>query len=180
MKYPATIIMAIILVSTLSAIGFAAKGYDYTPGVEPHTRYNPLREDCYYYYGYGSCNVTKTECDGVAIGVDKWVDLGDACLRNEPPKMVLGNAGTITVKETEDVVIIAECIDEDPVDMTYKGWTTRKVTPTTYDDAGSYEETIICTDSFGESVSAQISINIINKNRAPLFKAIGWEITSGK
>ncbi|MBN2142389.1 hypothetical protein JW711_03590 [Candidatus Woesearchaeota archaeon] len=169
-------ITIILLVMALASAVWAAKGYEYTPGVVPHTRYNPLREDCYYYYGYGSCNVTKTECDGVRVGVNRWVDLGDACLRNEPPQMT-NNPGTITVYETEKVIIPDTCVDEDPVNYTYSGWTDKKVTVTTYDDAGTYKVHIVCTDSFGETDSGELTITVLNKNRAPLFRFVDWEVT---
>jgi len=170
------------LFMAILAVNFvlAAKGYAYIPNVDPHTRFNPLRNDCYYYYGYGSCNVTRSECESVEIGWNRWVNLGDACDRNEPPKLKQGSFSDITVYESEKVVISAECIDEDPVTASYSGWTTEMVTQTGYDDAGKYSETVTCTDSFNESVSGDFKITILNKNRSPLFKLFDWAITSPK
>ena len=162
-----------IILMTLLVISIAA-AFKYSPGVKPHTRFNPLRFGCYYYYGYGSCQVDNAECRGVPIGRNKWVDLGDACERNEPPRLT--GLKDITIEETEIVKITAECIDEDPVEITYSGWTEQAETITSYDDAGEYKEKITCTDSFGETATGTISIIIKDKNRAPLFRAIDYRI----
>jgi len=162
------IILAMILLVSIAA------AFKYSPNVKPHTRYNPLLEGCYYYYGFGSCLLEDKECEGVPIGRNKWVDLGDACNRNEPPKLT--GLKDITVTETETAKITAECKDEDPVNMSYSGWTDKAETLTTYEDAGEYQVTITCTDSFGETDTGTINIIIKDKNRAPLFRAIGYEI----
>lgn len=164
-----SIILATILVAS---IVLAASGFKYSPNVKPHTRFNPLRFGCYYYYGYGSCKVENEHCRGVFIGKNKWVDLGDACKRNEPPKLT--GLKDITVSETETVKITAKCVDEDPVEITYSGWTDKAETLTSYDDAGKYNVTISCTDSFEETITGTINIIVKNKNRAPLFRAVGF------
>ncbi len=151
-----------------------AAGFKYSPNVKPHTRYNPLRYGCYYYYGYGSCEVSNEHCRGVPVGRNKWIDLGDACNRNEPP--ILTNLKDITATETEIVKITARCTDQDPVNMTYSGWTSKAETLTTYDDAGRHTATVTCTDSFGETDTANITIIIKDKNRPPLFRSLGYEI----
>ncbi len=165
-------ILPIILI-TLLIISLAA-AFRYSPDVKPHTRFNPLRYGCYYYYGYGSCQVDNAECRGVPVGRNKWVDLGDACKRNEPP--TLTGLEDITVTETEVVKITAECIDQDPVEITYSGWTDKAETLTSYDDAGEYQVTITCTDSFEETAIGTINIIIKDKNRAPLFRAMGYSV----
>ena len=117
-------ILSIILTILLAAsLVLAASGFKYSPNVKPHTRFNPLRFGCYYYYGYGSCKVDNEHCRGVFIGKNKWIDLGDACGRNEPPTIT--GLTDVTVFETEIVKIPAECVDEDPVETTYSGWTTQ-------------------------------------------------------
>ena len=165
-------ILPLILI-TLLIISLAA-AFKYSPNVKPHTRFNPLRYACYYYYGYGSCVVDNEYCRGVSIGRNKWIDLGDACGRNEPP--TLTGLKDITVTETEIVKITAQCLDEDPVNITYSGWTDKAETLATYDDAGKYTVTITCTDSFGETDTGEINIIIKDKNRAPLFRAIGYNV----
>ena len=165
------IIFATLLVVSMVA---AARGYQYTPNIDPHTRYNPLRYGCYYYYGYGSCLVDNAECRGVPVGRNKWVDLGDACDRNDPP--TIAGLIDITATETEIVKITAECVDEDPVEISYSGWTTEAETLTGYDDAGEYEVTVTCTDSFKETATGTISIVVKDKNRAPLFRAFDYSI----
>lgn len=165
-------IITLILV-TLLLVSLAA-AWTYSSNVKPHTRYNPLRYGCYYYYGYGSCQVENEHCRGVTIGKNKWIDLGDACKRNKAPSII--GLKDITVTETDVVKITANCLDEDPVITTITGWTTQTETLTNYNDAGKYEVTITCTDSFEETTSASITIIIKDKNRAPLFRAIGWVI----
>jgi flagellar hook protein FlgE len=168
-----TSIIAAVLLSGLAA----AIEYEFNSRVVPHTEYNPLREGCYYYYGYGSCKVADDNCVNIPQGmVMHEINLGDACKRNKPPKLVFESVNDIKVTETETVRIGAQCIDKDPVNITYSGWTTTKETKTGYDDAGSYKETITCTDSFGEKDEATINIRIINKNRAPVFRALGFDI----
>jgi len=164
----------ILVIGLVASIVLAAKGFEYSPNVKPHTRYNPLRYGCYYYYGYGSCQVENEHCRGVPVGKNQDLDLGDACDRNEPP--VLTGAEDITVTETELVKITAECTDEDPVETSYSGWTEQAETLTTYNDAGTYEVTITCTDSFDETDTGTIKVTIKDKNRAPLFRAIGFNI----
>ena len=183
------LIIAIMLANSV----LAARGYAYIPNIDPHTRYNPLRNDCYYYYGYGSCNVTRSECSGVSVGQNRWVNLGDACLRNDPPKIsqygdnyLKGNTvyinrlSDIAFNEGQRVVIDIECIDEDPTTITYSGWMSTKEKQSGYDDAGIYDETVTCTDSFGESASGSFKIRIINTNRNPLFRIFDWKIESPK
>jgi hypothetical protein len=158
------VFLALLILSVVSA-------YDYMPNIRPHTRYNPLRAGCYYYYGYGSCQVENAECRGVSIGRNKWVDLGDACDRNDPPILT-----GITATESEIISITAKCLDQDPVTISYSGWTEQAETLATYNDAGKHEVTITCTDSFGETAAGIITIIIKDKNRAPLFRAIGIEV----
>jgi len=180
MRFFGIAIAAIIATILLASLVLGAKGYAYIPNIDPHTRYNPLREGCYYYYGYGSCNVTASACNGVAIGQNKWVNLGDACERNEPPKIRMGTLRDIIVNEGEKITITTECIDEDPVNTTYSGWTTTKETITGFADAGTFRETITCTDSFGEKVEGTFKIIIIDNNRNPLFRLVDWAIISPK
>jgi len=162
-----TMLITLLIISMTTA-------FKYSPNVKPHTRFNPLRFGCYYYYGYGSCQVDNANCRGVPIGRNKWVDLGDACNRNKPP--TLTGLENITVTETEIVKIRAECIDDNPVSITYSGWTEQAETITSYDDAGEYQETITCTDSFGETATSTITIIIKDKNRAPLFRAMDYNV----
>lgn len=166
-----TIILATLLVVSLV---IAVQGFRYSPNVEPHTRYNPLRAGCFYYYGYGSCEVEVEHCRGVPVGRNKWLDLGDACKRNKPP--ILTRAEDINLTETETAVITAECTDEDPVETTYSGWTEQKEKTTSYNDAGEYQVNITCTDSFGETDTGTIQVTVKDMNRAPLFRAIGYNI----
>ena len=166
------ILATLIVVSMATAI--VMPEFRYSPNVKPHTRYNPLRAGCFYYYGYGSCEVEAEHCRGVPVGRNKWIDLGDACDRNDPP--ILTGAEDITVTETETVIISAECTDEDPVEISYSGWTEQAETITTYDDAGEYQITITCTDSFEETDTATIKVTVKDKNRAPLFRAFGYSI----
>lgn len=174
----AFIITAIVATVLLASLALAVE-YEFNSRVVPHTEYNPQREGCYYYYGYGSCNVSNSQCVNMPRGmVMREVNLGDACKRNKPPKLVLESVKDIRILETETVKIGAQCIDKDPVNMIYSGWTTTKETKTGYEDAGSYKETITCTDSFGEKDEATITIKIIDKNRAPIFRAIGFEINN--
>jgi len=192
------LLTTIITIILITSIATAVSQYKYMEGIEPHTRYNPLRTGCYYYYGYGSCLVNSTECQGVPVGQNLWVDLGDACGRNKAPSLInkdktvnlgddnktiyyyldtdqdpsLKNFDDITVREGETVVIKAECVDDDPVNMTITGWTNKKITRTTYKDAGTHTVTITCTDTFGESDSANIKVHVIDQNRPPIFKII--------
>ncbi|MBU1198209.1 MAG: hypothetical protein KKF46_07420 [Nanoarchaeota archaeon] len=167
-------IIPVILILLLAVSLVAAASYTYMPNVRPHTRYNPLRYSCYYYYGYGSCQVDNAECRGVSIGKNKWVDLGDACNRNEAP--IMTGLQDITVTETEFVKINAKCLDQDPVEISYSGWIEQAETLTTYKDAGEHKVTVTCTDSFGEKVIGVVKITVQNKNRAPLFSAFGFDI----
>ena len=172
--------ITLILTILLASLVLGAHGYAYISNIDPHTRYNPQLDGCYYYYGYGSCNVTASECSGVPVGVNRWIDLGDACLRNEPPKIKIGTLQDIVANEGDKVVIGTECIDEDPVSITYSGWTTTKETQTGFDDAGKYREKVTCTDSFGEKVEGEFNIVIVNKNRSPLFSLIDWVVETPK
>jgi hypothetical protein len=80
-------VLLVVAMVLFSSSALAANGFNYMSNIDPHTRFNPQLNGCYYYYGYGSCTVAKTNCNGVPVGRDKQLDLGDACKRNAPPKL---------------------------------------------------------------------------------------------
>jgi hypothetical protein len=137
---------------------------------DSYTRYNRLRDGCYYYYSYGSCKVDDVYCNGVPAGTNKDIDLGDACGRNLPP--ILTDLENIQVKESDLVEIKAKCIDQDPVEMVITGWTDKKRTQTDYNSQGVHTVEITCVDSFEKIAKGELTVTVENVNRGPLFRAI--------
>ena len=164
----------LLIILTLATVVAAADEYEFNSKVVPHTRYNYLLYKCYYYYGYGRCEVNLTDCQGVPVGDNKWVDLGDACNRNEAP--ILTGARDIMVNEGDLFNIPGECEDNDPTEISYTGWAVTKEKYAGYNDAGTHKVTITCTDSFGETDSKEIKIVVNDKNRSPFFKFINYMI----
>ena len=170
-----SVIIAFILVLVMQTV--TAYKYEYVQNVDSHTRYNPQREGCYYYYGYGSCLVSNKNCTDIPAGrIDKYMNLGDPCNRNEAPTIDSSTIKDVYVKEGETAIIPVTCVDQDPVNTTYSGWSTTKIKETNYKDAGTFDEVITCTDSFGKTASARIKIIIEHKNRPPFFKAVGFSL----
>ena len=162
---------ATYLVCLIAALSFVSgETYKYIPNVDPHTRYNDLRTECYYYYGYGSCNVTRSECSGVPNGRNRWVNLGDACNRDSPPSIWYSDS--MQTSEGQVLTLDVECSDEDPVNLTVTGWLNSKTEFIGYEAEGKHGVHVTCTDSFGKNVSGDMTITILNTNRAPLFKSI--------
>ncbi len=164
------ILIILAIIALFSTAVYAQEKYKYRANIDPHTRYNNQLDDCYYYYGYGSCAVAKRECEGVAIGEDKWVNLGDACNRNTPP--IIEYADEAQGREGSKLTLPVNCIDDDPVNLTVSGWMSEKTRVLGYSDAGAHSVQVTCTDSFGKSAYGEIKITISNINRAPLFKSI--------
>ncbi|MBS3142446.1 hypothetical protein J4464_03595 [Candidatus Woesearchaeota archaeon] len=89
---------------------------------------------------------------------------------NNPPELTLAEE-SITVEETEDVVIeaTAEDPDGDEVSITYSGWMTAASKTTTYDDAGTYDVTVTATDSKGAKTTKTVTVVVEDKNRPPVI-----------
>ncbi len=114
----------------------------------------------------GEYNVRVTVNDG---------DLSDeavVCFRilpgNHPPVLTVDS---VAVNEGDTVRLQPECTDEDgdAVRLTYAGWMTSSSKQTGYDDAGTYQVTVICTDTEGESDQETVSITVEDVNRAPVL-----------
>jgi hypothetical protein len=156
-----------------SGAAYAQTKYEYIPNIIPHTRHNTQMDICFYYYGYGSCNVTASQCSGVPIGDNKWINLGDACNRNSPPTIQYTNLAS--GREGQRLTLDVYCLDDDPVNLTLTGWMTQQSQVLDYTSAGTHQISALCTDSFGKTASGEITVTVTNTNRAPLFRSIEAE-----
>jgi hypothetical protein len=166
-------IAALFLLIISMAYVVVAQTYEYIPNVVPHTRHNTQMDTCFYYYGYGSCNVTASQCSGIPRGDNKWVNLGDACNRNSPPTIQYTNLAS--GREGQRLTLNVYCLDDDPVNLTLTGWMTQQSQVLDYESAGTHQVSALCTDSFGKTAAGEITIVVTNTNRPPLFRSIEAE-----
>ena len=116
----------------------------------------------------GAYEITVTANDGTTTTEETFM-LTVAALNN-PPTLMLAEE-SITVEETEDVVIEATAEDPegDEVSITYSGWMTAASKTTTYDDAGTYEVTVTATDSKSAKTTKTVTVVVEDKNRPPVI-----------
>lgn len=94
---------------------------------------------------------------------------------NLPPTITVDDK--ITVLEGEDVVIDYSVKDpeNDNISVKFSGWMTSPKYTTTYDDAGSHHVTLTANDET-HKVSKDISIEVINVNRAPVIQKPEYDV----
>ncbi len=92
--------------------------------------------------------------------------------KNRPPVISL-KSDTVTVNEGETVVLNPEVTDPDGdnVTVSYSGWMTSNTKKTDYNSAGTYTVTITATDGVN-TVKKNVTVNVLNVNRAPVFKKL--------
>ncbi len=85
----------------------------------------------------------------------------------------------ISVLEGETIVIESTVIDPelDEVTIMYSGWMSSSTYTTTYEDAGTYTVTITANDGNHE-ISKEISIIIIDVNRAPVIQIPDYDVVA--
>ncbi len=116
----------------------------------------------------GDYEAAVTATDGIAQ-VSKTVSVRVNPANRAP---VIQVADTITVKEGQ-LIDLANYVtvsdpDGDSVNVTYSGWMNSETYTATYNDAGTYSETVRATD--GKTTSRKtFTIQVQNVNRAPVF-----------
>ncbi|RJQ16791.1 hypothetical protein C4573_01870 [Candidatus Woesearchaeota archaeon] len=87
----------------------------------------------------------------------------------------------LTANEDEEVFIDCNIFDPDGTDkditVAYSGWMESPVYKTTFDDAGDHTVVVTATDKEGKSSRAELTVNVINVNRAPLFETRTDDVT---
>lgn len=120
----------------------------------------------------GDYEVTITASDGTDT-TTKIVKITVKRTNRAPNIMVPTDDGEVYVKENEfiDLKNILTITDPEgePVTVTYSGWMRSSTYRTTYDDAGKYVVSVTATDDSGHIITKDVTINIENVNRPPVF-----------
>lgn len=114
----------------------------------------------------GTYIITVTATDGLETAKET-IQLTIDDINTAP---VVERIPDIVIEETELVEINVDAYDPegDEITIIYEGWIDTNTKATTYNDAGTYE--VIITVSDGElTTSQEVSITVLDKNRAPTF-----------
>lgn len=96
---------------------------------------------------------------------------------NRPPQLSLPEE--VNVDEGETVTIEPDVSDPegDDVEVSFSGWMDSSSYKTTYDDAGSYQVTVIASDGKNQ-VEETVTVNVNDVNRAPVIEKPSYDIVA--
>jgi len=162
-------IAILVIVLTVAA---AVSAGPYHDAKYPFTRFSHTNDWCMLYTGSAMCWIPHQYCLD-QYKEQEFLKIPQECPYNAPAELFIADR-TIEVVETETVVIDAECNDPEgeKATLTFSGWMSSASKATDFDDEGKYKVVVDCVDEEGNGESVTVRIEVLNKNRPPVF--VNW------